>query len=74
MSAEVTRRTYSVPSISCGHCKAAIESEVGALPGVESVEVDIAARTVRVEGHASDESVRAAIDEAGHDVAALLTD
>jgi copper chaperone len=66
-------RIYSVPGISCDHCKAAIEGGVGRLPGVDLVEVDVAARTVRVEGEASDEAVRAAVDEAGYDVAGLLS-
>ena len=59
--------TYRVPAISCGHCKAAIEGEVGALDGVESVVVDIASRSVAVVGTASDEAVRAAIVEAGYE-------
>jgi copper chaperone len=59
--------TYHVPAISCGHCKAAIEGEVGALDGVESVVVDIASRSVAVVGTASDEAVRAAIVEAGYE-------
>ena len=61
-------RTYSVPDISCDHCKTAIESEVGGVDGVERVEVDVAAKTVAVDG-GSDADVRAAIDEAGYDVA-----
>ena len=67
-------RIYSVPAISCGHCQAAIESAVGTVPGVDSVHVDIAARTVRVEGAASDEAVRSAIDDAGYDIAGDATD
>jgi len=63
----MTTRTYSVPGISCGHCKAAIEAEVAALDAVESVEVDVASRAVRVVG-GDDADVRAAIDEAGYDV------
>jgi copper chaperone len=70
--ANVDVRRYSVPTISCDHCKAAIESEVGALPGVDEVDVDVAARTVRVAGTVSDDAVRAAIDDAGHDVAGVL--
>lgn len=62
-------RLYSVPGISCGHCKTAIESEVGAVPGVRAVEVDVAARTVAVEGDAADEEIVAAIEEAGYEVA-----
>ena len=59
--------TYRVPGISCGHCKSAIESEVGALDGVASVVVDIEARTVAVVGSAADDAVRAAIVEAGYE-------
>jgi copper chaperone len=62
-------KTYSVPGISCGHCKMAIEGEVGELDTVESVDVDVDARTVTVEGTASDEEIAAAIDEAGYEVA-----
>lgn len=60
-------RIYSVPGISCGHCKAAIEGEVAKVAGVERVVVDVGTRTVEVEGGA-DDAVRAAIDEAGYDV------
>ena len=62
-------RTYSVPEISCGHCKSAIEGEVGALDDVTTVSVDIDAKTVTVEGPASDATIHAAIEEAGYDVA-----
>ncbi len=44
------------------------------MPGVDSVHVDIAARTVRVEGAAPDAAVRSAIDDAGYDVAGDATD
>ena len=67
----MTTRTYDVPGISCGHCKAAIEGEVAKLGDVASVSVDVDARTVLVEGDASDESIRSAIDEAGYDVAGV---
>ena len=64
-------RTYSVPSIHCGHCKAAIESEVGKLAGLQRVEVDVDAKTVLVEGEVDEQAVREAIDEAGYEVAAV---
>jgi copper chaperone CopZ len=64
-------RTYTVPGISCGHCKAAIEGELDGVAGVESATVDIDARTVRVVGEATDDAVRAAIDEAGYEVASV---
>jgi len=60
--------TYSVPSISCGHCKKSIEDSVSKVNGVDKVEVDIDAKSVLVEGTASDDALRAAIDDAGYDV------
>jgi copper chaperone len=64
-------RTYSVPEISCDHCKAAIEGEVGKVPGVDRVLVDVPGKTVAVDGAAADDAIRAAIDEAGYDVAGV---
>ena len=66
-----TTRTYDVPGISCGHCKAAIEGAVGQVGGVEAVVVDVDARTATVVGEADEASVRAAIDDAGYDVAGV---
>jgi copper chaperone CopZ len=66
-------RVYSVPGISCGHCKQAIETEVSKVSGVDTVLVDIAAKTVAVEGGASDEALRAAIDEAGYDISSVTS-
>ena len=35
---------YNIPAVSCGHCKATVEQEVGRLPGVASVNVDVDTR------------------------------
>ena len=59
---------YSVPEISCDHCKSAIEAEVSGVDGVNNVEVDVAGKSVTVTG-GDDAAIRAAIDEAGYDVA-----
>ena len=67
----MTTRTYSVPGISCGHCKAAIEGELAPLDGVESALVDIDAKTVTVMGEITEVDVRAAVDEAGYEVASV---
>jgi copper chaperone len=62
--------SYSVPGVSCDHCVAAITAEVEKLPGVADVEVDLEAKRVSVAGSQLDDSaIRAAIDEAGYDVA-----
>jgi copper chaperone CopZ len=68
----VTTRSYSVPRISCDHCKHAIEGEVAEVDGVESVLVTVADKTVLVEGQATDEAIRAAIDEAGYEAEPAL--
>lgn len=62
-------RTYSVPTISCEHCRQAIEAEVNKLSDIRRVEVDVPSRTVRVEGDPSEDAIRAAIAEAGYVVA-----
>lgn len=67
----MTTRTYSVPGISCGHCKSAIEGELTPLDGVESALVDIDAKTVTVVGEISEADVRTAVDEAGYEVASV---
>ena len=36
--------TFSVPAVNCAHCKMKIEQEVGNLPGVASVNVDVDAK------------------------------
>jgi copper chaperone len=61
---------YSVPEISCGHCVNAISDEVGGVAGVREVAVDLDAKVVTVRGEGLDEgAVRAAIDEAGYEIA-----
>ena len=63
-----TTHTYSVPGISCDHCKRAIETEVSGVAAVESVDVDVEAKLVTVVG-GDDAAIRTAIDDAGYDVA-----
>lgn len=61
---------FSVPGITCGHCASAIRAEVGCLPGVVGVDVDVAGKQVRVTGTADADAVRDAIAEAGYQTAA----
>lgn len=59
---------YSVPGVSCEHCRVAITQEVGAATGVETVDVDLEAKTVTVRGSDLDDgALRAAIEEAGYE-------
>ncbi|HEX6740405.1 MAG TPA: heavy-metal-associated domain-containing protein [Sphingomicrobium sp.] len=63
-----TELNYSVPAMSCGHCRVAITHEVSDVAGVTGVDVDLDAKLVTVRGADLDDgAVRAAIDEAGYD-------
>lgn len=62
--------TYTVPDMSCGHCKKAVTEELTQVPGVESVEVDLKTKLVVVQGEGlEDAALRAAIEEAGYEAA-----
>ncbi|WP_433389433.1 heavy-metal-associated domain-containing protein [Micromonospora sp. KLBMP9576] len=62
--------TYQVQGMTCGHCANAVSTEVGAIPGVSDVQVDVAAGRVDVtsDGPLDTDTVRAAVDEAGYDL------
>ena len=65
-----TTTDYTVSGMTCGHCVSAVSSEVGALDGVHSVDVDLQSGRVRVVSDAAldTEAVRAAVDEAGYEL------
>jgi len=60
---------YKVEGMTCGHCVSTVKTAVGSVPGVEAVEVDLAAGTVTVTGTPSEQAVTQAISDAGYDVA-----
>jgi copper chaperone len=55
--------------MSCDHCATAVQAEIGALPGVTAVEVDVAAGTVRISGERlpGESALREAVEEAGYE-------
>jgi copper chaperone CopZ len=60
---------FSVPGMTCGHCEAAVTTEIGNVAGVSDVHVDLASKTVVVHGHGiSRPAVFAAVDAAGFEV------
>jgi copper chaperone CopZ len=60
---------FSVPGMTCGHCESAVRSEVGKVPGVSDVHVDLDSKTVVVHGQGlSRPAIFAAVDEAGFEV------
>ncbi|MEV4540708.1 copper ion binding protein [Micromonospora echinaurantiaca] len=62
--------TYQVQGMTCGHCVSSVSAEVGAVPGVTDVQVDLATGQVTVtsEQPLDTDTVRAAVDEAGYDL------
>ncbi len=57
---------YSVPDVSCNHCRAAITGEVEKLPGVASVDVDLEAkRTTNRSGEVAQVARGVESDEVG---------
>lgn len=64
------QREYTVVGMSCEHCRAAVAEEVGAVPGVAEVAVDLAAGRLSVRGEGVDDArVAAAVEEAGYELA-----
>ncbi len=64
--------TVTAPDISCEHCQHTVEGAVGALPGVQSVHVEIPSKTVQVSynpARVSRETIEATLDEEGYPVA-----
>jgi copper ion binding protein len=69
----MSEKTFNVPDMSCGHCKAAVEGELNRLAGVENSSADFEKGTVEVrydESRVSTEQLIKAIGEAGYTVAA----
>ncbi len=69
----MVRKVYSVPDVSCNHCKMNIERALGGLTGVFEAEVDVPAKTVAVafdDGVITEEAVLEALAEEGYPVAA----
>lgn len=67
----MTTSTYTVTGMTCEHCVGAVRTELGGLPGVTDVAVDLASGQVTVtsESPVTTEDVRARVDEAGFQLA-----
>ncbi|MEG8277586.1 heavy-metal-associated domain-containing protein [Streptomyces sp. AHA2] len=62
---------FKVSGMSCGHCEGAVSGELAQLPGVSEVTAVASTGEVTVVSAAplDDEAVRAAVDEAGFELA-----
>ena len=62
---------YKVTGMSCGHCEGSVSGEISELPGVTSVKAVASTGEVTVgsESPLDEAAVRAAVDEAGFELA-----
>ena len=69
-SASASARTYTISGMACDHCVLSVREEVSEVAGVRDVDVDLSSGRMTVSGEGvSDEAVRAAVAEAGYEVA-----
>jgi copper chaperone len=62
--------TYAVTGMTCGHCAHAVSTEVEAIAGVRTVQVDVETGTLTVDGDGfTDAQIAEAVDEAGYALA-----
>ena len=66
-----TTSTHAVTGMTCGHCVAAVTAEVRQVPGVEQVDVvlETGALTITSAAPLEEAAVRAAVEEAGYQLA-----
>ncbi|KUP96059.1 heavy-metal-associated domain-containing protein [Thermobifida cellulosilytica] len=64
--------TITVTGMTCGHCVSSVKEEIGELPGVTDVRVDLASGRVEIDSAAplDAEQLRSAVAEAGYEVVA----
>ncbi len=71
----MSRIVIDIEGMSCGHCTAAVERALKAVPGVERVEVTLEPGQARVEGTGLDAQALAnAVREEGYEVRGLHED
>ena len=63
--------TYTVTGMTCGHCVSSVTEEVQQIPGVEDVDVvlETGAVTITSAEPIDEAAVRAAVEEAGYQLA-----
>ncbi len=63
-------QSYKVEGMTCAHCVAAVEQEVGGVAGAREVSVELASGSLTVRGDGVDPAaVRAAVEDAGYALA-----
>lgn len=63
--------TVTVTGMTCGHCASSVREEIGQLPDVTGVDVDLASGRVEIDSTTDIDraAIAAAVDEAGYQLA-----
>jgi copper chaperone len=64
--------TFSVPDVSCEHCVKTVNGALGALPGVDAVNVDLTSKTVSLRYEPTQVTIKRieeTLDDVGYTVA-----
>jgi copper ion binding protein len=63
--------TITVTGMTCGHCATSVREEVGSIPGVSAVDVDLASGKVTIdsEQQVDADAIKDAVEEAGYELA-----
>jgi copper chaperone len=59
---------FTVPDMSCDHCRMRIEKSLSGLGGIESIKIDITKKTVEITGTAAEHEIEERIRNAGYSV------
>jgi copper chaperone len=65
----MSQSTYTVTGMTCSHCVASVTEEISEINGVTGVAVDLPTGAVTVSKPIDDADVRAAVEEAGYQLA-----
>ena len=61
----------TVTGMTCGHCASSVREEIGNIPAVTAVDVDLASGQVAIDsdGPIDSDAIRNAVEEAGYELA-----
>lgn len=62
---------FSVPEMSCGHCKASIEGAIASVDADAQLKIDLTQREVTVDSQVDDEALIAAMKSEGYEAHVL---
>ncbi|MBS2036544.1 heavy-metal-associated domain-containing protein [bacterium] len=62
------KQHFQIKGMTCQHCRQAAERALSEVPGVQSASVDLDSHSAAIEGSATLEQLREAVEEAGFEL------